>query len=72
MPRKISIKSKRPAAKSRKPVRRSRNQKYTSLMHGRRMRSKKAVKPYYDEFGFLHDGRGRIRGTYLDGFFYPD
>ena len=53
-------------------MRRSRNQKYTSLMHGRRMRSKKAVKPYYDEFGFLHDGRGRIRGTYLDGFFYPD
>lgn len=72
MARKVSSKSKRPAAKSRKPVHRSGNQKYTSLMHGRRMRSKKAVKPYYDEFGFLHDGRGRIRGTYLDGFFYPD
>ena len=70
MPRKASIKRKRPAAKSRKPVRRSRNQKYTSLMHGRRMKTKKR-RPIIED-NFIRDSRGRIRGTYLDGFFYPD
>ena len=72
MVRKASSKNKRPAAKSRKPVRRSGNQKYTSLMHGRRMKTKKR-RPIFDIYeGFSIDDRGRIRGTYLDGVFYPD
>lgn len=70
MPQNTSPKSKKPALKSRKPVRRSRNQKYTSLIHGRRMKTKKRRPVIEDDF--IRDSRGRIKGTYLDGFFYPD
>ena len=72
MRKSTKVKGKKPVLKSRKPVRRTKNQKYTSLMHGKRYRTKKPSKPYYDEFGFMYDKHGRIKGTYLDGFFYPD
>lgn len=65
MPKKAVIKRKR-------CVKRASTPKYTALVHGRKFRQTKSKKPYYDEFGFLHDKHGRIRGTYLDGFFYPD
>ena len=68
--KKDSSKSKKSVTKSHKAVRRSGNQKYTSLMHGRRMKTKKRRPIIEDDF--IRDSHGRIKGTYLDGFFIPD
>ena len=61
-----TVRGSKKTKKSPKRVRRSRNQGYTALVHGRRFNRSKPKKPYYDEFGFMHDKYGRIIGTYFD------
>ncbi len=45
--------------------------KYTSLMHGKRFKTKRPRGPIMKD-DFIRDSKGRIRGSYIDGIFIPD